>query len=164
MLTVQTIPFVAKPPLRLLGLTDASQREPDHDFSGFGWCRPAAVWLGASADPRVVESPLLLALHTPDDPDPRAPLTLEFWFEHDGQEVAVQVSWLRFMRERVVPLLGSESDVVVALCNPHRLPLLTELGGRRLHYAHGDVTAWLEPHDPDPPRLVLRADAWRVVS
>jgi len=154
MLSVADIPFERRAPLPLLGLEGESP--PGDDFDAYGWCRPDAVWLDDGARRRV-EAPLLLALHTPDAPQ-QGPLMLEFWLHHQGEAIAVQVPWARFAAEHVVPLLGPERDVVLALCNPlrQRVVLSSHFADRRVHVAEGDVRAYL---DPD---LRLTADRWRI--
>jgi hypothetical protein len=159
MLSLADIPFERREVLPLLGLD--GDRAPDEDFDAHGWCRPVELWLD-DGTPRRVASPLLLAMHTPDEPHP-GPLMLELWFEHDGEPLAARVPWTRFAEERVAPLLGPERDVVLALCNPQRKPVPAPpgLGSRTLHFAEGDVTAWLDPAG-GTPRILLTAQRWRT--
>ncbi|MEM6293788.1 MAG: hypothetical protein AAGA54_21110 [Myxococcota bacterium] len=165
MVSLADIPFAQAQPRTLLGLTDAQRAEPDEDFTGFGWCRPASVWLEASTSGmhRIVE-PLLVAAHTPDEPRPGL-LTLEFWFEHDGEPIAVEVSWARFADAFISPLLGEERDVVLAICNPLDVTFTPPagFGARRLHVASGDVTSWLSGADTPRERLGLRATRWNTL-
>ena len=162
MLGVTDIPFEQAEVRGLLGL------EPDspsgEDFYVHGWCRPPAVWLDDGTRRRI-EAPLLVAIHTPDEPEP-GPLHLEFWFDHRGEEVAARVPWERFAVEKVVPVLGPESDVVLALCNPQHKDICRPagFGGRLLHVAEGDVTAWLDNPRGPTPRIRLTADRWRIVD
>ncbi|MCR9161035.1 MAG: hypothetical protein ACE37F_11410 [Nannocystaceae bacterium] len=159
MLSVADIPFERRDVLELLGLR--GEEAPDEQFDEHGWCRPTEVWLD-DGSARCVASPLLIAAHTPDEPLP-GPLMVELWVEHEGEPLAVRVPWTRFAEERIAPLLGPERDVVVALCNPQGKPLAPPpgLGGRTLHFAEGDVTAWLEPAD-GAPRISLTAQRWRT--
>lgn len=164
MVTLADIPFQRRPTLPLLGLTPDSAR--GDDFDEHGWCRPSHVWLDDGTTRRRVDAPLLIAVHTPDELEP-GPLTLALWFTHDGESIAARVSWQRFSSEVLPPLLGPETDVVLALCNPgHKpVPAPLALGARTLHFAHGDVTAWLDnPADPEPraPDIRLTAEQWRT--
>ena len=162
MLGVADIPFEQGGTRRLLGL------EPDSpqgdDFYEHGWCRPSEVWLDDGVLRRI-EAPLLIAIHTPDEPEP-GPLHLEFWFEVRGEEVAARVPWARFASEKVVPVLDPKTDVVLALCNPQNkdIPAPTGLGERSLHVAQGDVTAWLDNPRGLEPRIRLTADRWTIVN
>lgn len=162
MLGVGDIPFDRAETRRLLGLDPDSPR--GDDFYEHGWCRPAAVWLD-DGRLRRIDSPLLIAIHTPDEPEP-GPLHLEFWFDHHGEEVAARVPWERFAAQKIVPVLGSESDVVLALCNPQHKDVLraAEFGGRVLHVAQGDVTAWLDKPRGPSPRIRLTADRWNTID
>ncbi len=162
MLGVADIPFEQAPARGLLGLDPNSPR--GDDFYEHGWCRPPAVWLD-DGRLRRIDAPLLIALHTPDEPE-SGPLHLEFWFEHRGEEVAARVSWERFAAEKVVPVLGPESDVVLALCNPQHKDVRRTSGfGRRLlHVAEGDVNAWLDDPCGPSPRIRLTADRWRTID
>lgn len=154
MLALADIPFERREPLALLGLD--GDEPPGDDFDAYGWCRPEEVWLD-DGSLRRVEAPLLLALHTPDAPTP-GPLMLEFWIVHEGEALAVLVPWSRFCAERIVPLLGPERDVVLALCNPlrQRVEISAHFAGRRVHVADGDVRAVLDT------RLRLTAERWRI--
>jgi len=160
MLSLADIPFERREVDVLLGLRPGAPK--GDDFYEHGWARPDAVWLDDDT-PRRVAAPLLVALHTPDDPAP-GPLVLEFWVDDGGDEVAAQVPWARFARERLAAVLGSERDVVLALCNPLHVPIEVPavLGGRTLHVADGDVTAWLDEPQGAHPRIRLTATRWRT--
>lgn len=162
MLSVDDIPFERKATRSLLGLElDSPQGD---DFYVHGWCRPVSVWLD---DGRVrrIEAPLLVGVHTPDEPEP-GPLHLEFWLEHAGEEVAARVSWERFATRRIVPVLGPESDVVLALCNPQhkRVERPPGFGARTIHAAEGDVTAWLDNPRSSSPQIRLTAQRWSTLD
>lgn len=161
MLALADLPFDRKPPLALLGLDDPQRTEVDHDFAGFGWGVVPRVVLADDDDRREVKDALVLALHTPDEPTDAPELELEFWIEHDGEELAVLVPWRAFAEARVRPLLRDEQgDVVLALCNPDArgIDRPSWLGERRLYHADGDVTAWLDPDGS----IRLQARRWHV--
>ncbi len=162
MLGVTDIPFEQAETRSLLGLKPDSPR--GDDFYEHGWCRPSSVWLD-DGRMRRIEAPLLVAIHTPDEPEP-GPLHLEFWLDHRGEEVAARVSWDRFAAEKLVPVLGPESDVVLALCNPQRKRVGRPpgFGARSLHVAEGDVTAWLDNPRGPAPRIRLTAERWSVLD
>lgn len=153
------IPFEQHDVMALLGLD--GDDAPGDEFDAHGWCRPVEIWLD-DGQLRRIESPLLIAAHTPDEPQP-GPLVVELWIEHEGEPLAVRVSWTRFAEECVAPRLGPERDVVLALCNPQHKPVPPPvgLGARTLHFAEGDVTAWFEIAD-DAPRISLTAQRWRT--
>lgn len=159
MVALSDIPFEQWDVMALLGLDGGEA--PGDEFDAHGWCRPVEVWLDDGRARRIV-SPLLVAVHSPDEPEP-GPLMLELWLEHEGEPLAVRVPWTRFAEERVEPLFGPERDVVLALCNPQNKPVHPPagLGSRTLHFAEGDVTAWLEPGE-GIPRISLTAARWRT--
>jgi hypothetical protein len=174
--SILELPFHERPLLPLLGFDPAGLRESlDLDYTGFGWCRPARLWLqstgeGAAAAQRPggavreVRRPLVLGLHSADDgPALADDVVLEFRLD-DGAAVAAPLS--RFLA-RWLPLLDAargaasprraqaeEEPVVLALCNPHRARLRAPaaIGARPLYYALGDVDSWLDPAD-DPAAL-----------
>jgi hypothetical protein len=165
--SIGDIPFEETEALTLLGLHDDS---PVGDaFYAYGWCRPAQLMLDDARGQTVLHAPLLLALHTPDEPEP-GPLRLEFWVPHDDGdedgEIAVLVPWLSFANARLPALLGDERDVVLALCNPQHKPVSTPqgLGGRRFHYALGDVRAWLDGDHDGSPSINLTAPNWKTAD
>jgi len=162
MVGVTDIPFERAATRGLLGLEPDSPR--GDDFYEHGWCRPPVVWLD-DGTVRAIQAPLVIAIHTPDEPEP-GPLHLEFWFDHGGEEIVARVQWDRFAVEKVVPILGPESDVILALCNPQNKDVRRPagFGGRLLHVAEGDVTAWLDDPRGPAPRIRLTADRWRVAS
>lgn len=165
------LPFERQEPLALLGLGDPSRLEVDPDYYGYGWARIAHVALESPGSGLVViANALVLALHTPD-PDPNTPtqqepnaaLELEFWVDHNGEEVAVQVSWERFAEVHVSPLLRADEDLVLALCNPDALTVCRPVGLRGpMHYADGDVTAWSDSFASGPDQIRLQAPRWRT--
>ena len=159
MVSLSDISFEQRDVMALLGLD--GEDEPGDEFDAHGWCRPVEVWLD-DGHPRRIASPLLVAVHTPDEPDP-GPLMIELWLEHEGEPLGVRVPWTRFAEDRVAPILGPERDVVLALCNPQNKPVPPppEFGSRTLHFAEGDVTAWLE-HVGGVPRISLTAQRWRT--
>ena len=159
MASIADIPFESRPPLTLLGLDEDSPT--GDDFYEHGWCRPPDVVLADASGQRRVQAPLVLALHTPDEPTP-GPLLLEFWVWIEGEEVAVTVPWSSFAPARLPAVLGEEADVVLALCNPQDKPVAVPacLGARRFHYAHGDVRAWLEYPAEQLPLLGLQTSRW----
>ena len=161
MKTAKDLPFDRKPALELLGLDDPERTTVDEDFCSSGWgVVPEVVLAGSDGQRTTIEQPLVLALHTPDDAEP-GPLELEFWLEEDGEELALRISWDAFARKRVQPLLRPEhTDVVLALCNPDGRPIRRPawLGDRRLHWAEGDVTSWLDVDGS----IRLSARCWRV--
>ncbi|HEX7836522.1 MAG TPA: hypothetical protein VF469_03615, partial [Kofleriaceae bacterium] len=139
--------------LHLAGERDA----PDPGYAGHGWARVPRVWLGTGADGgRFVADALVLALHSPDDAEPRTDdIELELDLP-DGSSVLALLS--RFLATWL-PKLPRASAVVLALCNPHRATLRAPAGATApIHYAHGDVTSWLDRDRGD--RIELLAESW----
>jgi hypothetical protein len=156
LLALADVLFARKSPLALLGLDDEQRTDVDHEFAGFGWSELAHVVLADDRDRRELEDAFVLALHTPDEPDEGDALELAFWI---GDDVELRVPWLAFADAHVRPLLRAEHrDVVLALCNPqHRaIERPSGLGDRRLHWADGDVTSWLDPDGS----IRLQATRW----
>lgn len=164
------LPFVERDPWPLLGL-DPARTEPNRDHDECGFCRLDRVRL---EDPggRVitVEHPLVLALHTREDPE-RLPddLELEFTLHDADGEYSAVVLLSEFLRRRAAALLiPRPAAVVLALCNPHRtvLPRPPVLGDLPLYYGHGDVTAWMQRRPgvrvwtPDSVDIILSAERW----
>jgi hypothetical protein len=164
------LPFVERDPWPLLGL-DPARTEPNRDHDECGFCRLDRVRL---EDPggRVitVERPLVLALHTREDPE-RLPddLELEFTLHDADGEYSAVVLLSEFLRRRAAALLiPRPAAVVLALCNPHRtvLPRPPVLGDLPLYYGHGDVTAWMQRRPgvrvwtPDSVDIILSAERW----
>ncbi len=164
------LPFVERDPWPLLGL-DPARTEPNRDHDECGFCRLGSVRL---EDPGgrifTVEHPLVLALHTREDPE-RLPddVELEFTLHDADGEYSAVVLLSEFLRRRVAPLLVPRpAAVVLALCNPHRtvLPRPTVLGDLPLYYGHGDVTAWMQRRPgvrawtPDSVDIILSAERW----
>lgn len=173
--SILELPFHERPAFELLGFDPTGQRTAlNLEDTSFGWCRPDAIWLDAAGAPAglvEVRRPLLLALHSADD-GPALPgdIVLEFVLA-DGAAVAAPLS--RFL-ERWLPRLpgeggegGAARPIVLALCNPHRAQLAAPAAaaGRPVHYALGDVDAWLDLDGPDGAalagRIRLAAPAWR---
>lgn len=158
-LTIAQLPFHERPVRELLHLV-GERDAPDHGYAGHGWARVPRVWLAAGAGDagtgRFVADALVLALHSPDDAEPRTDdveLELEL---PDGSSVLVLLS--RFLATWL-PKLPRASAIVLALCNPHRAtPRVPEGATAPIHYARGDVTSWLDRDRGD--RVELLAESW----
>lgn len=160
MVALADVPFERKPTLALLGLEDEQRIEVDREFAGFGWNVLPRVVLADDEQRIALADALVLALHTPDEPTPdRDDLELAFFVLHEGEELELRVPWPKFAETRVRPLLdAAHGDVVLALCNPERREIDRPawLGSRRLHWAEGDVTSWLDPDGT----IRLQASRW----
>jgi hypothetical protein len=161
------LPFEEREPLTLLGIV-RGRAESDREFGGYGYATVPAIELTAAGGPtQVVRDALVIAVHTPDELDEHATeLELAFEVELDGELVIALVPLRRFLEERVAALLGDTKDVVLATCNPQDLrpQLPSWLGGRRLHFATGDVIAWLDHHGDGRETISLQAERWHILS
>lgn len=171
-LRIEDLPFEEREPLALLGIV-RGRTEPDLEFAGFGFATLSEVALaGASGPGTVVRDALVLALHTPDEPDEGengldVELEISLGDEPDAQVVSILVPLQRFLEERAGEVVGDARDVVLALCNPRDLrpvPPCWLVGTRRLHFATGDVIAWLDIEDDGRERVRLQAERWHTMS
>ncbi len=170
---VADLPLPERCPRQLLHLTESRDR-PDTEFDGFGWGWLDEIVLRDSSGHEVpLVSPLVVAVHSADDPTPGAE-ELELQFELRGcrqdpaepepESVSVIVPLPVFVRERLAPLLARNpaADVVLAMCNPESraLELTLPPGAGRVWWARGDVDSWLHRDDGELDRYVLTADRW----
>jgi hypothetical protein len=165
-LRIEDLPFEEREPLSLLGIV-RGRHEPDLEFGGYGWATVPDLELAASHGERsVVHHPLVLALHTPDEPDETTTeLEVELEVELDAEIVSVLVPLHRLLEVKVTPLVSGVRDVVLALCNPRALRPTAPpwLPGRRLHYATGDVIAWLDVERDGRETIRLQAERWHAL-
>lgn len=176
------LPFLERPLFELLGF-DLGREALQLDYTGFGWAQPTRLHLEStsSGHVQVVESPLVLALHSSDH-GPALPndILLELVLSEpqggqaDDTTAAVATPLSRFL-SAWLPRLPGEGPVVLALCNPHRAALPALAGARPLWYASGDVDSWLDS-PASPASLVgpqeqraggqfrLSAEAWRLAG
>jgi len=151
--SIAALPFRERPALELLAL----DREADPEFDGYGWAKVDRLWLaGAHGWPRRLDDVLVIAVHAADDGEPMAD-DIELDFAVDGGLVRVRAT--AFLRDWL-PTLPPANAIVLAMCNPHRATLPQPSGATApIHYAAGDVFAWLDDGD----RIRLAAEAWRTV-
>jgi hypothetical protein len=149
---VAALPFRELPAVELLAL---DREGPDPDFDGYGWAKVDRLWLaGAYGVRRRLDDVLVIAAHAADDGAALAD-DVELDFAVAGElwrvsAAAFLAGWL--------PRLPPASTIVLAMCNPHRAVLARPPGSAAsLHYASGDVVAWLDPG----VRIRLSAEAWR---
>lgn len=156
---IAELPFRERPVVELLNLT-GDRSTPDHDYAGYGWARVGTIWCVDDTGRYSVDDALVLALHTADDADAIAgDVELEFELP-DHPPVSVLTS--AFL-ERWLPVLPRASAIVLALCNPHRATLSRPATATApVHYAHGDVTSWLDRTDGGA-RIELVADSWSTL-
>jgi len=157
---IADVPLVQLDPLRLLNL-DRDRDAPDLDFAGFGWARAREIDLASPRGRVRVRDALVLALHSADEQPDDGDVLLEL----ELADQVVRAPLRRFLAARLPELLGSEAEVVLALCNPKavRIAAPVGLGARRLHYADGDVLSWLD-RDDGGDHIRLDADDWHVAK
>lgn len=167
--SIAELPFPERDPLGLLGF-DPARREPDLDFYGFGYARVPALVLESrlSGARREVVAPVVFALHSADDGEAYADdVDLEFWIDDDDvpeeEEEAIVVALSLFLERRAAALVGDAPALVLALCNPHAARLRRPPGvAVPMHYADGDVIAYVDVADDEPAAAQVRlvADRW----
>jgi hypothetical protein len=186
--SVLELPFARQPLFPLLGFDLERKREVvSLEYTGYGWCRPARLWLHATREGRsvCVEEPLVLALHSADDgPALAGDILLEFALAGQAPVAAPLSLFLARWLPRLLGELGEAGDaagaagrpIVLALCNPHRAELARPeaAAGRPVHYALGDVDSWLDLEEPAAlrgpdekeagGRMRLCADQWHVAG
>lgn len=166
------LPFVERDPWPLLGL-DPARRDVDRDHDECGWCHLESIRLEDPGGVISVARPLVLALHTREDPKLLVgDVELEFVLHDDDGEYSAVALLSEFLRRRVAPLLTPPpAAVVLALCNPHRadIPRPAVLGDIPLYYGHGEVTAEMQRRPgartwtPTSVDIILLAERWHRV-
>ncbi|MEX1365721.1 MAG: hypothetical protein AB1Z98_21515 [Nannocystaceae bacterium] len=162
------VPFEHAQPRRLLGL-ERPRATPDHDYDRYGWTVVRDLVLEDERERRELAEALVLALHSADEPSPGASSDGELELELDvpdpagGEPLTVLAPLQAFLAAHLGGLADDSPDVVLALCNPNAVAIERPPGlasRRRLHYAHGDVTSWLDVHDDGRAVIRLRATSW----
>jgi hypothetical protein len=162
--SIGDIPFRQRPVLELLNL-DVRRDAPDLDYAGFGHARAAEIVLETrDGARRVVAEPLILAVHSDDDPEPLDG-DIELAFDDGDPDGGVAVLLSDFLRVWLPRLRGDERAIVLVACNPHRAHLPRPAGAPDVpvFYALGDVESWLEGDDRRQT-LHLVAEAWRTAG
>lgn len=153
---IADLPFHERPLEPLLGF-DPARVELDRAYAGYGWARVRRIWLADRNGERAVDDAIVVALHSPDDST--AP-ELELEFELPGTTNSAIVALTDFLAVWLPRL--PVGTLVLALCNPRRLPLarLGPMITRPLWHADGDVESWQD----DAGRIVLRAETWYTTA
>ena len=154
---IADLPVRERPVRELLDLPsspDGGRPTVNRDYAGYGWARVDEIWL----DDTRVEDALVLALHSPDDAEPRSD-DIELYFELPGA-TPVLVLASQFL-DQWLPRLPHASAIVLALCNPHHATLRRPATvSTPLYYATGDVEAWLDPHRNGDRIRLAAAGSW----
>jgi hypothetical protein len=160
MSSIAELPFVERPVIELLAL----DRDADPEFDGHGWAKVDRLWLaGDHGWPRRVDDALVIAAHAADDGASLAD-DIELDFVVDGALQRVRAS--AFLGTWI-PRLPDAAAIVLAMCNPHRAQLAGPPDATAMiHYAAGDVRAWLDPGRGrrGADRIRLTAEAWRTLG
>ena len=162
--SIGDIPFRQRPVRELLNL-DVARDAPDPDYAGFGHARTAEVVLESrDGTRRVVAEPLIVAVHSDDDPELLTD-DLEIAFDDGDPDGGVAVLLSDFLRVWLPRLRGDERAIVLVACNPHRarLPRPANAADIPVFYALGDVESWLQGDD-HRQNLHLVAEAWRTAE
>ncbi|HWB77021.1 MAG TPA: hypothetical protein VG755_18765 [Nannocystaceae bacterium] len=158
---IADLPLPEREPLELLAL-DVDRDAPDADYAGFGRAFIDDVELAAPDRPSArLSHALVIALHSADEQRDRD--DVELLFELPGESVLVPLSkWLA----AVLPSLPAADEVVLALCNPNRVPIAVPADAThpRIHYAHGDVTSWLDFDAGGGHHVRLSARRWCIAE
>lgn len=150
MSSLRDLPFEQTPPLALFGLDRDGDVPVGHEHTRYGWCALPGVELVGEDQTLWVESPLVLALHSPDEDEIAVPrrggvpsdINLEFTLSDEDSAIALLSE---FLAARAPAIVGDAKTIVLALCNPRRARISKPpaLAGRRMYYGTGDVVAWL---------------------
>jgi len=153
------LPLSSRDPLDLLALQH-ERVAPDRDYAGFGWAWVDELELAAPVRPSVwLPRALVLALHSADEQPDDGSIELEF--ELPDNIVRAPLS---AVLDVALGKLPRADDIVLALCNPRNATVRAPAGfaSVRLHYAHGDVTSWLDRGADDREHIRLAARRWFV--
>jgi hypothetical protein len=163
---VQSIGDIPFRPRRVVDLLNVDVRRdaPDPDYAGFGYARTDQVVLvGAEGARHVVADPLLVGVHSDDDPEP-LDRDIELAFDDGDPDGGITVLLSDFLRVWLPRLRGAERAIVLLACNPHRATLARPPGVHvPVFYALGDVESWLQGDD-HRQTLHLVAEAWRTAE
>jgi len=150
MTSLRELPFEQAPPMALFGLDPDHDVPVDHEHTRYGWCVLPGVELVGEDQALWVASPLVLALHSPDEDQIAVPrrggvpsdINLEFTLSAADSAIALLSE---FLATRVPAIADTARPIVLALCNPRRARISKPpaLAGRRMYYGTGDVVAWL---------------------
>jgi len=157
--SILDLPFVERPILELLHFDDA-RTEVDRQYAGFGWARIERIWLGSQqgGELSAVDDVLVLALHSADGAAPIAD-DIDLEFELPTESVIVN---LTLFLSRWLPKLPRTSNIVLAMCNPHRATLRFPMT-TPLWYPTGDAESWID--DEEGGRIEILADGtWATVA
>jgi hypothetical protein len=153
---IADLPIRHREPLDLLALQD-ERLAPDDDWAGFGWAWVEHLELAAPAQPSIVLArALVLALHSADEQVDADDIELEL--DVDGVIVRAPLSKVLAVH---LPRLPDAPELVLALCNPAEVVVRRPaLASGRIHYAHGDVTSWLDRDADGGEHIRLAAHRW----
>jgi len=158
---IADLPLPEREPLELLAL-DVDRDAPDADYAGFGRAFIDDVELAAPDRPSTsLARALVIALHSADEQPERD--DVELLFELPGESVLVPLSkWIA----AVLSSLPPADEVVLALCNPNRVAIAVPADAThpRIHYAHGDVTSWLDFDAQGRGHVRLSARRWCIAE
>ena len=158
---IAELAFHERPVIELLDLGDVERLEVNRDYAGYGWARVARLWLGDSRGTQPIDDALVLALHSMDDAPAVVADDVRLEFVLADRSVAVFAT--RFL-EIWLPRLPRASAIVLAMCNPHRA-VLRARADVPIHYAFGDVEAWLDEGEHVPgARIRLAAATWCTLA
>lgn len=158
-MNVLDLPFIERPVLELLHFDD-DRVEVDRQYAGFGWTRLERIWLGTKQGGELiaVDDVLLLALHSADGAAPQSD-DIDLEFELRTESVIVN---LGLFLSRWLPKLPRSSNIVLAMCNPHRATLRFPTA-TPIWYPTGDAESWID--DAEGGRIEILADGtWATVS
>lgn len=164
------LPFFEQPPYELLaiGFNDSGVLD---DYEGYGWVRLDRVVLEEeSGSRREVRDALVLAMHIAEDSDPlEDDVDLEFRVDptDDANEECLFIYLSKFLAAWLPKLPRDPRAIVLALCNPHRVPFRRPPeapAGVPIWHALGDVLSWCEESPSGAVRLFgLEASRWRTI-
>lgn len=165
--------------LALDRVDEQGQRMPQPDLDHDRWGHARVDRIDLCIDHELVRGlgpSLLLGLHSCEDQSRAAPddITLEFFYDINGEEQSVTVGMRRFLELHLENCLRQHAplppNIVLVLCNPVDAlldrPLSVPTPAITVHYALGDVISWAREGSAPPTRApyLLNAADWRLVG
>lgn len=148
-------------PLDLLLGLDGERSDPDA-HARFGYATAPSLRLEGRFGRSVsLADCAVVGVHRSDDQSQVRPQGLDLEFETPEGDVVVDLG--EFVQKRLLGLAGSWGGVVLALCNPDRVPLkrwilpLTTVVSGPVYWAFGEVLAGA---DGPKGQRVLQAERW----
>lgn len=163
--SLRELAFSQRDPHTLFGIREDLEGAIDTEFSAFGWAWVSHLQLEAPGSFLPLRDALVIAVHSLDLAEGESPSEahdFELCFELDDQSV---VCSLKDFLKAWLPQLPPAKEVVLAVCNPFRIPLLyaPQLSDGAVFYTPlGNVDCYAEATSQGPS-YILVAEHWQVL-